>query len=275
MKKYCSCCSEFKESEFFNIGKTVGVCENCYSILRRDVVNLSYSDIEELIGKCTELINVSKTSAISKEMLRDQIEWLKQQSPEIQNKIKLLEEKKIEDQRKFIEFERKMMEYLKNGGVKVTTSDFSEKYEVLTPIIFNTTNRGIFSSAFTDLKRKYSTEDYKKILITTERSHSRSTTALSVLSLFDASFSFEGDVGQSQFDLAFYIALAEMRIRAYKLGGNGITGLKMDFDLDTTNYSAFYLQMYGTVVKFIEPEVINASSSELFDTKPSNDVFRF
>lgn len=70
-----------------------------------------------------------------------------------------------------------------------------------------------------------------------------------LVSLLDTSFEFEGSIGQSGFDRAFYMCVAEMKMRAYQLGGNAIIGMKMDFDLDTTNASSFYLQMYGTVVK--------------------------
>ena len=70
-----------------------------------------------------------------------------------------------------------------------------------------------------------------------------------LLSLFDVANGYEGDVGQNYFDIAYYMSIAEMKIRARQLGGDAIVGLRMDFDLDTTNMSAFYLQMYGTVVK--------------------------
>ena len=70
-------------------------------------------------------------------------------------------------------------------------------------------------------------------------------------SLLDGAIGFEGSVGQSSFDDAFYIAVAEMKIRAIEMGADAVIGVKMDFDLDTTNFGAFYLQMYGTAVKLL------------------------
>ena len=34
------------------------------------------------------------------------------------------------------------------------------------------------------------------------------------------------------------------------LGADAIIGMRQDIDLDTNQFQAFYLQMYGTAVKF-------------------------
>ena len=137
-------------------------------------------------------------------------------------------------------------------SLPVTTADIHTPYEIIAPIIFTTTNRGVFSSAFTELKRKYEESPYKDILVMPTHSPYKSGAGLGVAlgSLLDLSFSFEGNVGHRWFDLAFYMCVAEMKMRAIQLGGDAIIGMHLDFDLDTTDWGAFYLQMYGTVVKF-------------------------
>lgn len=146
------------------------------------------------------------------------------------------------------ELQDKTFNEIKN--IIVTTTDISEPYTVITPIIYNTSNRGVFSSLYSKLVNKYNDPLYKQLLISPELSPEKNyDIGLFLFSLFDASFQFEGSVGQGGFDRAFYMCVAEMKMRAYQLGGNAIIGMKMDFDLDTVNFSSFYLQMYGTVVK--------------------------
>ncbi len=138
--------------------------------------------------------------------------------------------------------------------ISVTNCDSSKPYEVIGPIMFNTTNRGIFSSAFGNLVSKYRDPVFNKLLLKIDYSPSKSDNAElagNILSLFDFSFGYEGNVGQSSFDSAFYICLAELKIRAAQLGGDEIIGMRMDFDLDTTDRASFYIQMYGTVIKYI------------------------
>lgn len=58
------------------------------------------------------------------------------------------------------------------------------------------------------------------------------------------------DKGQNQFDQAFYIAVEELKIRAAMLGADAVISMRQDIDLDTTSFQFFYLQMYGTAIKF-------------------------
>jgi hypothetical protein len=141
---------------------------------------------------------------------------------------------------------------LRAKSICVTTTDISKPYEIISPIIYNTTNRGIFSSLYKRLLKKYSTSPYEELLIVPDLSPQKNRDGISLLSLFDFSMGFEGSVGQGNFDSAFYMSLAEIKLRASQLGGNAIVGLKVDFDLDTTNFGCFYLQMYGTVVKSLD-----------------------
>lgn len=135
----------------------------------------------------------------------------------------------------------------------VTTEDLACKYKIVAPIIFNTTNRGVFASVYNKLEQQYSCMPHKILLVKPEmESPAGSNLGILALSLMDASLQFEGSVGQRSFDQVFYIGLAEMKLRAAEMGANAIIGLRIDFDLDTTNYGAFYLQMYGTAVTMEE-----------------------
>ncbi len=60
----------------------------------------------------------------------------------------------------------------------------------------------------------------------------------------------EWSVGQSDFDKAFFVAVQGLKKRASLLGADAIITMRQDIDLDTTNFLYFYLQIYGTAVKF-------------------------
>jgi uncharacterized protein YbjQ (UPF0145 family) len=42
----------------------------------------------------------------------------------------------------------------------------------------------------------------------------------------------------------------ELEKKAIKMGADAVIGMRQDIDLDTVNFQYFYLQMYGTAVKF-------------------------
>ncbi|MBQ3009625.1 MAG: heavy metal-binding domain-containing protein [Oscillospiraceae bacterium] len=134
--------------------------------------------------------------------------------------------------------------------IPVTTTDLKEPYEVLGPVFFNTTNKGVFSSAFTKLCEKYTKEPYS-VLVKRPGGESIQTGEFGsfLLSLFDLGGGYEGSVGQWQFDDAYYYSIAELKLRCAEMGGDAVVGMSMDFDLDTNNAAAFYLQMHGTAVK--------------------------
>ena len=60
----------------------------------------------------------------------------------------------------------------------------------------------------------------------------------------------EFSAGQNDFDKAFYVSVQELKSRASMLNADAIIGLKQDIDLDNRGFQYFYLQMYGTAVKF-------------------------
>jgi len=124
-------------------------------------------------------------------------------------------------------------------NIPVTTEDIKEEYDIIGPVYYQISNKGIFSSTFSEKFKEYSAEIErmkKKGSMSRERA--------------DWGFLYgEFSVGQSQFEKAFFIATEELKKRAALLGGDAIIGMRQDIDLDTNGFSYFYLQMYGTAVK--------------------------
>lgn len=126
------------------------------------------------------------------------------------------------------------------NNIIVTTGDLKNDYEVIGPVYFSVTNKGLFGSQLGTLIKKYKTElenMKKNSLINQERT--------------DWGFLWgEFSAGQNEFDKAFFIAVQELKSRALILHADAIIGLRQDIDLDTSGFQYFYLQMYGTAVKF-------------------------
>lgn len=140
------------------------------------------------------------------------------------------------------EAKQKAAEYRqKVNAVIVTTGDLKEDYEIIGPVFFQVSNKGIFSSTLSELVNKYSAEieEMKNNALMSER-------------MTDWGFLWgEYSVGQNDFEKAFFVATQELKKRALMLGGDAVVCMRQDIDLDTNGFQYFYLQMYGTVVKRI------------------------
>lgn len=140
------------------------------------------------------------------------------------------------------EAKQKAAEYRqKVNAVIVTTGDLKEDYEIIGPVFFQVSNKGIFSSTLSELVNKYSAEieEMKNNALMSERRT-------------DWGFLWgEYSVGQNDFEKAFFVATQEPKKRALMLGGDAVVSMRQDIDLDTNGFQYFYLQMYGTVVKRI------------------------
>jgi|GEM_PF-3113706 len=262
MANHCNICE--KKINLFIENNTLSkdlaeyhLCDDCYNmVLLLTLVNYNGKDKARYISN-RELIN-SKiyTGLLDKKLENYLIEQIARfdsllidkENLELREVQNLIERKEVELEQD----ENLQAEMIAIKNIIVTTGDINKPYRIISPIIYNTTNRGIFSSLYEKLKTKYNDPFYKQLLITPELSPSKSFDGLSLLTLFDTSIGFEGNVGQQSFDPAFYMSIAEMKLRAHKMGGDGIVSYKIDFDLDTTNWGAFYLQAYGTVVKLDE-----------------------
>lgn len=127
-------------------------------------------------------------------------------------------------------------------SIIVTTGDLKRDYEVLGPVYFQVSNKGVFSSALGSLKKQYMAE--------IQAMKKRGT-----MSQDRADWGFlygEWSVGQNDFEAAFFIATEELKKRAKMVGADAVICMRQDIDMDTNGFAYFYLQMYGTAVKFID-----------------------
>lgn len=130
----------------------------------------------------------------------------------------------------------------KISRIIVTTGDINRPYEIIGPVYFQVSNKGIFGNALEDYVEDYRSqiEDMKnQSLMSADRT--------------DWGFMYgEWSVGQSNFEKAFYIATQELKKRGDLVGADAIICMRQDIDIDTNGFSFFYLQMYGTAVKFTD-----------------------
>jgi hypothetical protein len=125
--------------------------------------------------------------------------------------------------------------------IVVTTGDVKRDYEVIGPVYFQVSNKGLFSSSLSKLVKQYSAD------IADAKKQGQVGGARA-----DWGFLYgEWSVGQSDFEKAFFVAVQELNKRAGLLGADAVIGMRQDIDLDTTTFQFFYLQTYGTAVKFI------------------------
>jgi uncharacterized protein YbjQ (UPF0145 family) len=127
-----------------------------------------------------------------------------------------------------------------NKQMLVTTGDLKREYEILGPVYFQVSNKGLFSNQLSKLSKQYEgeiAEMKKQGQIGDKRT--------------DWGFLYgEFSVGQGDFEKAFFVAVQELKKRAIIVGADAIICMRQDIDLDTNAFQYFYLQMYGTAVKF-------------------------
>ncbi len=127
------------------------------------------------------------------------------------------------------------------SNVLVTTGDINREYEILGPVYFQVSNKEVFGSALSSLVKKYKDQIAsmkKQGTMSQERS--------------DWGFLYgEWSVGQSDFEKAFFVATEELKKRGEMVGADAIICMRQDIDMDTNGFAYFYLQMYGTAVRFI------------------------
>ena len=122
----------------------------------------------------------------------------------------------------------------------VTTGDLKQDYEILGPVYFQVSNKGLFGSALGNYVKKYQAE-----IQAMKRSGTMSQDRADWGFLYG-----EWSVGQSDFEKAFFIATEELKKRGEMVGADAIICMRQDIDMDTNGFAYFYLQMYGTAVKF-------------------------
>lgn len=126
------------------------------------------------------------------------------------------------------------------AAITVTTGDLRREYDVLGPVYFQVSNKGLFSSALSTFVEAH----FAAIQAAKQQGQ---------IAAFRPDWGFlygEWSAGQSQFEQAFFVAVQELKARAAMLGADAVIGMRQDIDMDTTTFQFFYLQMYGTAVKF-------------------------
>ncbi len=125
------------------------------------------------------------------------------------------------------------------SDILVTTGDINQDYQIIGPVYFQISNKGIFSNALSKLVKQYEAE-----IIDMKRSGQMGEDRADWGFLYG-----EWSVGQSDFEKAFFVSVEELKKRAALLGADAIISMRQDIDLDTNSFQYFYLQMYGTAVK--------------------------
>ena len=125
--------------------------------------------------------------------------------------------------------------------VIVTTGDIDRPYEILGPVYFQVSNKGIFGSALSKLAAQYQSE-----IARMKKQGAMSRDRMDWGALYG-----EWSVGQSDFEKAFFIATEELKKRGEMVGADAIVCMRQDIDMDTNGFAFFYLQMYGTAVRFV------------------------
>ena len=124
--------------------------------------------------------------------------------------------------------------------VIVPAVDLKQDYEILGPVYFQVSNKDQFGSALGNYVRKYQAEIQEM-----KRSGTMSQDRADWGFLY-GEYSF----GQSDFEKAFFIATEELKKSGEMVGADAIICMRQDINMDTNGFAFFYLQMYGTAVKF-------------------------
>ena len=137
---------------------------------------------------------------------------------------------KKEEQPRFDEATIKNAEH-----IVVTTCDISRPYEILGPVYVQISNVG-WTSSLDKLEKEYQQrlENMEDKGTATKFSWKDSSTW----------------AWQTRFERAFFIATEEIKLRASVMGADAVIGMRQDIDLEGDGSAYFYLQMYGTAVKF-------------------------
>jgi hypothetical protein len=127
--------------------------------------------------------------------------------------------------------------------VIVTTGDLNQDYEIIGPVYFQINNRpeGFLGSTFSEYKEMYMEKLEELRNSTTPETKNKPVDWRCIWG--------EWCLGESNFEISFFIAVEELKKRAAMLEADAIIFMRQDIDLDREAYQFFYLQMYGTAVR--------------------------
>ena len=192
----------------------------------------SYNRTNGIMGMSIADSDVEEAVRVFNEEKEKDAEWRRKGQEQLEELNRREQERKLEEERN--------AKHAK--GIIVTTGDLKRDYEVLGPVYFQVSNKGLFGSALSALKEKYLTE-IQAMRMKGTMSEKRA----------DWGFLYgEWSVGQNDFEAAFFIATEELKKRAAMVGADAVICMRQDIDMDTNGFAFFYLQMYGTAVKFTD-----------------------
>lgn len=184
-------------------GERLNVCVDCIKKFRQ----ISEEDssrvrtiVDDLISSCNNektlpILKKYKAKAVADSQMKEQIAIMKKREVE------------------------------KTPDIIVTTCDLKEDYEVVAPVYFQLSNKGVFSSTYSRLAAEYSS----KLQQLKEQGMLANRKA-------DWGFLYgEYSVGQNDFDRAFYIAVEELKKQAARIDADAVISMRQDIDLDTKN----------------------------------------
>jgi hypothetical protein len=128
----------------------------------------------------------------------------------------------------------------------LTTGDLKQAYTVLNPVFVQISNRGVLKNEFERLEAKYQVylKELKEQGVLPHEHKGKKD------SLHSDKSDLKSDIVGLRMEKAFYIAGEEIKEKAEKLGADAVVVMRYETDILSTNNSDFYLQMYGTAVKF-------------------------
>ena len=126
----------------------------------------------------------------------------------------------------------------------VSTGDINQDYDIIGPVYFQINNRpeGFSESTFFEFKEIYAEQLNQ---LKSSQKPGQTSKPVDWKCVVD-----EYCLGEGSFEIAFFIAVEELKKRAAMLGADAVVFMRQDIDLDREAYQFFYLQMYGTAVKF-------------------------
>ena len=227
-KYYCPYCGEFSEEDVYSTPKKIIPCDNCEN--RRFLIASceGWDDLERSMSP-------AEFAGVKKSFIKEVFDKLEEEKEEEERR----KEEESRERDRIAQINERKKHFI------VTTADLKRDYEVVSPVYIQVNNR---SNSFKNLEKKYSEH-----LQNLKSEGQRSNDAPSGMELLEVLFLNAGaDNGHSNFDAAFYIAVEELKERAILLGADAIVGMRQDIDLDSNGFQYFYLQMYGTAVKFLD-----------------------
>lgn len=143
--------------------------------------------------------------------------------------------------------------------ISVTTTDIKRDYVIIGPVFYQINDAGSGKMIFQKQK------EYRNVINSLKDQNQLVNQKASISEALGTMSSFfelinTGDIsastkdllgnGHTQFDEAFFISVEELKKRAYYMGADAVIGMKEELNLDTNGFQHFYMQMYGTAVKF-------------------------